>query len=87
MRIDGVDIDMTFAFTPLLTIPANYKLSDMALKHLDARCVRSINGRLVSEEILRLVPNLQTYQLALQAIKLWAKRQCVYSNALGFLGE
>ena len=46
---------------------------DMLLKNLDPKCVRSLNGCRVTDEILRLVPNIDNFRLALRAIKLWAK--------------
>lgn len=46
---------------------------DNLLKNLDPKCVRSLNGCRVTDEILRLVPNIDNFRLALRAIKLWAK--------------
>lgn len=46
---------------------------DNLLKNLDPKCVRSLNGCRVTDEILRLVPNIDNFRLALRTIKLWAK--------------
>ena len=88
MRVDGVNIDLIFAFTSLTTLSDNFDPQTIAnsTPTLDPRCVRSINGYVVTEEILRLVPNHLTFQLALRTIKTWAKRRGLYSNLMGFLG-
>ncbi|XP_031622518.1 poly(A) polymerase type 3 [Contarinia nasturtii] len=87
MNFDGIEIDLLFARLALKEIPDDFDLSDdMLLKNLDQKCVRSLNGCRVTDEILRLVPIIESYRLALRAIKLWAKRREIYSNSLGYFG-
>jgi len=87
MKFDGIELDMLFARLALKEIPDNMDLKDdMLLKNLDPKCVRSLNGCRVTDEILRLVPNIENFRLALRAIKLWAKTHGIYSNVLGYLG-
>lgn len=87
MNFDGIEIDLLFARLALTTIPEDLNLLDEhLLKNLDARCVRSLNGCRVTDEILHLVPNIPSFRMTLRAIKLWAKNHLIYSNVLGFLG-
>ncbi|XP_050037407.1 poly(A) polymerase beta isoform X2 [Dermacentor andersoni] len=87
MTFDGIELDMLFARLALKDIPEDQDLRDVnILKNLDQKCVRSLNGCRVTDEILHLVPNRETFRLSLRAIKLWAKRHGVYSNVLGYLG-
>uniref|UniRef100_A0A671VIB7 Poly(A) polymerase n=1 Tax=Sparus aurata TaxID=8175 RepID=A0A671VIB7_SPAAU len=82
-----VAIDLLFARLALQSIPDNLDLrGDSILRNLDIRCIRSLNGCRVTDEILYLVPNKENFRLTLRAIKLWAKRRGIYSNMLGFLG-
>ena len=76
MKFDGIEIDMLFARLALKEIPDDMELTDDSLlRNLDAKCVRSLNGCRVTDEILRLVPNIESFRLALRAIKLWAKSE------------
>lgn len=76
MNFDGIEIDMLFARLLLKEIPNDMDLKDdILLKNLDPKCVRSLNGCRVTDEILRLVPNIDNFRLALRTIKLWAKRK------------
>jgi len=84
---DGIEIDLTFARLALKEVDENQDLSDpLLLKNLDQKCVRSLNGCRVTDEILRQVPNVECFRLTLRSIKLWAKKHGIYSNVLGFLG-
>ncbi|TBU41453.1 polymerase [Dichomitus squalens] len=86
-EISGIPIDLLFAQLSLAAIPDDLDLrDDNLLKNLDERCVRSLNGSRVINEILRLVPNVDVFRDALRCIKLWAQRRAIYSNVNGFLG-
>ena len=87
MTYDGIEIDMTFARLALKEVTPNMTLSDSnLLRNLDQKCVRSLNGCRVTDEILKQVPNVDNFRITLRAIKLWAKRHGIYSNVLGYLG-
>ena len=87
LTFDGIELDMLFARLALTTIPDSLDLKDDKILHnLDARCARSLNGCRVTDEILDLVPDRETFKSTLRAIKLWAKKTGLYSNALGFFG-
>ena len=46
MVFDGVEIDLLFARLALQELPPDLDLrNDSLLKNLDARCVRSLNGK------------------------------------------
>ncbi|CAA7258530.1 unnamed protein product [Cyclocybe aegerita] len=86
-EICGVQLDFLMARLALSSVPDNLSLKDdNLLRNLDERCVRSLNGSRVIDEILRLVPNVQVFRDALRCIKLWAQKRAIYSNVNGFLG-
>ncbi|KAL9539544.1 hypothetical protein MBANPS3_010198 [Mucor bainieri] len=87
MHFSGIPIDFICARLAIARVPDDLELADNnILKSLDERCVRSLNGSRVTDDILRLVPNVATFRIALRTIKLWAKCRGIYSNVMGFLG-
>ncbi|KAF3826752.1 hypothetical protein GH733_009277 [Mirounga leonina] len=81
--IRNLRIDLVFARLAIQTISDNLDLrDDSRLRSLDIRCIRSLNGCRVTDEILHLVPNKETFRLTLRAVKLWAKRLAVTDEIL-----
>ncbi|KAI9327098.1 Poly(A) polymerase central domain-containing protein [Obelidium mucronatum] len=86
-EFSGIEIDLLCASLSVMSVPDSLELAeDSILKNLDERCVRSLNGSRVTDDILRLVPNVDTFRTALRCIKLWAKQRGIYSNVMGFFG-
>lgn len=87
LEFETIEMDLLFSRLALAVIPSNLTLLDISLlRNLDEKSVRSLNGCRVTDTILNLVPNKDSFRTALRAIKVWAKRRGVYSNALGYLG-
>ncbi|KAG7097407.1 hypothetical protein E1B28_004757 [Marasmius oreades] len=85
--ISGIPLDFLMARLALTTIPEDLSLQDdNLLRNIDERCVRSLGGSRVANEILRLVPNVEVFRDSLRCIKLWAQRRAIYSNVNGFFG-
>lgn len=86
-KIRGIELDILFSTLALRSIPDDQELNDLnLLRGLDQQSIRSLNGCRVTDDILRAVPNKDSFKLALRAIKLWAKKRGIYSNVLGYLG-
>ncbi|KAJ7263681.1 polymerase [Mycena haematopus] len=86
-KISGISMDLLIAPLGMSSIPEDLSLKDNnVLKNLDEIVVRSVNGTRLTDELLRLVPNVQPFRDALRCIKLWAQRKAIYSNVVGYLG-
>ncbi|XP_041672040.1 poly(A) polymerase type 3-like [Cheilinus undulatus] len=84
---DGIEVGLVYTRLGQQSIPEDIDLlDDDIVKGMDPVCVRSLNGYRTTEEILKSVPDVSTFQLALRTIKLWAKRRSIYSHGMGFLG-
>ncbi|XP_053696868.1 poly(A) polymerase type 3-like [Sabethes cyaneus] len=87
INFDGIEFDLLFIKLALAKVPDNFDLfDDMLLDKADCHSKRNLNGVRVTEEILRLVPDIDSFRLALRVIKLWAKSRGIYSSLMGYLG-
>uniref|UniRef100_D8Q4M8 Poly(A) polymerase n=1 Tax=Schizophyllum commune (strain H4-8 / FGSC 9210) TaxID=578458 RepID=D8Q4M8_SCHCM len=88
IKMMGIPLDLLMArMVQLSSIPDDLSLqNNELLRNLDERCIKSLGGSRLVDEILSLIPNHQVFRDALRCIKLWAQRRAIYSNINGFLG-
>eukprot|EP01133_Synstelium_polycarpum_P006530 gene6530-7562_t len=88
MIFSGIAIDLIFARLSMSAIPEdlNDLIDEGYLKNVDEKSILSLNGCRVTDQILRLVPHIENFRMALRCIKLWATRRGIYSNVMGLLG-
>ncbi|KAI9262655.1 Poly(A) polymerase central domain-containing protein [Helicostylum pulchrum] len=86
-KYDDIAIDLVCARLNTPKVPDDVDLNDPNILYgLDNQSIRSLNGNRVSNDILTLVPNVDTFRVSLRCIKLWANKRGIYSNVVGFLG-
>ncbi|KAI5191365.1 poly(A) polymerase [Nematocida sp. AWRm77] len=86
-KIHLIPIDLVFARLDLPSIPRDIDLLDnKLLKHMDERCILSLNGNRVTDEILAVVPNVMVFHKTLRFIKYWAQARSLYGHAYGYMG-
>lgn len=83
----GFELDVLYAQLGLFIVPDKLDLvPNSILRGCDEQSARSLNGCRVTDTILKSVPNVETFRLALKAVKLWADKRGIYSNVSGYLG-
>ena len=85
----NIPIDILVASVSFKSIDDNFKLDDdNVLKNCCKECILSLNGCRVTNAIFDSLPKGKTedFRLTLRAIKLWAKKRGIYSNAMGYPG-
>ena len=89
MRYRGIEVDLTMARIVCYDRISNEEefLVNSSVTHdMMPECLRSFNGYRATLELLKLVPNIENFKLTLRVIKLWAKKNGLYGNMIGFLG-
>ena len=83
-----IRIDILIAIVNYKSIDENFDIdNDNVLKNCCEKCILSLNGRRDLNIIFKSLQKerIEDFRLTLRAIKLWAKKRGIYSNAMGYL--
>ncbi|KAH7479501.1 hypothetical protein KRP22_010462 [Phytophthora ramorum] len=84
---EEINIDLQIAILPRNSIPENLNiLDDHVLVGVDPATEKSLNGPRVTELMIKLTPNRESFIGVLRIVRRWAKRRGLYSNKMGYLG-
>jgi len=89
MSYRGIEVDLTMSrlmASEKVPEDEDFLRDSIITKDMDQKCLRSFNGYRATCELLELVPCVEKFKLTLRVIKLWAKKNGLYGNMLGFLG-
>ena len=83
----GVDLDLLFCSLAQESVSNHENYADInIISSIQEKCVVSLNGTRVTDDIMHLIPSIPSFQQTLRCIKAWAKRRGIYSNVLGYPG-
>ena len=84
---EEINIDLQIAILPRNSIPENLNILDnQVLVGVDPATEKSLNGPRVTELMIKLTPNRESFICVLRIVRRWAKRRGLYSNKMGYLG-
>ena len=90
IKYKDIPIDILVACVSFKSIDEHFNLEDdNVLKNCCEKCILSLNGCRVTNAIFNSLPkemDIDDFKLTLRAIKLWAKKRGIYSNAMGYPG-
>ena len=77
MVFRGFEIDMAYVcLQNFVAVPEDLDVCQTSiLQNLDDASVKSLNGCRVADQLLRLVPNHDSFRTALRALRVWANRR------------
>lgn len=89
MVFDGVDVDISFAQLANSVVDQSlyeHIEDDAIIGDVDEASKDSLNGVRTTNMILKLVPNIKTFQTVVRFMRVWSKARGIYGNVYGYLG-